>query len=157
MANLHDFHGALAADRWLSNADSRQAVFFRSRIRQFAPSVAAHGSRVGFVAMMIDHGFAFNGPEWSFLSSPQFGLYPRRAVYQRVTGWQSFEPWLEQITYFPEKVMEAARRELPPDWVEDDDDKLDALLEKLMRRRRDVADSLKASRQWRENPFPNWR
>lgn len=157
VANLHDFHGALAADRWLSNADARQAVFFRSRIRQHAPSVAAHGSRVGFVAMMIDHGFAFNGPEWSFLSSPQFGLYPRPAVYAQVTGWQSFQPWLEQIQYFPATVLEAARRELPPEWVGEDDEMLDALLERLMRRRRDVADSITACRQWRSNPFPNWR
>jgi hypothetical protein len=157
LANLHDFHGALVADRWLSNADARQAVFFRSKIRQFAPSVAAHGSRIGFVAMMIDHGYAFNGPEWNFLSAPAFGAYPRSAVYQRVTGWASFEPWLEQVKYFPDTVLAAARRELPPAWIGSDDDALDALLEKLLRRRRDVADSLDAFRAWRGNPFPNWR
>src|ERR1700733_7946290 len=50
--NLTEFHGALAFDKWISNADSRQAVFFRARLR-------AHGSRtdrsprLGFVAQMM--------------------------------------------------------------------------------------------------------
>ena len=39
--------------------------------------------RPGFVARMIDHGFAFNGPNWDFPDSPLQGLYPRRLVYDR--------------------------------------------------------------------------
>jgi hypothetical protein len=70
VTNLHDFLGTLVADRWLSNADARQAVFFRARVKQWAPSVAAHGSKVGFVAMMIDHGH--------FLSPRRMGCFIRR-------------------------------------------------------------------------------
>lgn len=154
--NLHDFRAAAVADRWLSNADARQAVFFRARIRQFAPSVAAHGARVGFVASMIDNGYALNGPEWSLLDSPGFGLFGQRDVYESVNGLDAFQPWLDQIRYFPESVLEAARREIPPSWLEGDEDQLEALLEKLLRRRTDVPDLLKRAKQAQPNPFPNW-
>ena len=156
VANLHDFRGALVADRWLGNADARQCVFFRARVRQWAPSVAAHGSRVDFVALMIDHGFAFNGPEWTFLQAPGFGQYPRPEVYANVNGLSAFEPWMEQVRYFPESVLEAALREIPPAWLGDDGDRLDAMLEQLLRRRTEVPRLVEACRQSQRNPFPQW-
>ena len=155
--NLHDFRAALVADRWLGNADARQCVFFRARVRQFAPSVATHGAHVGFVASMIDHGYSFNGGDWSLIDSPGFGLFSQRDVYQGVQDLQAFEPWLQQVIYFPASVLEAARRELPPSWTEGDDEELDALLEKLMRRRARVPELIKQCRQARHDPFPHWR
>lgn len=159
VANLHDFRGALVADRWLGNADARQCVFFRARVRQWAPSVAAHGSRVDFVAMMIDHGFALNGPEWTFLQAPGFGQYPRpEVVYAEVEGLVSFQPWLEQVQYFPESVLVTARQEIPPAWLAGgDDDRLDAVLEALLRRRREVPRLIEACRSAQRDPFPRWR
>ena len=157
VANLHDFRGALVADRWLSNADARQCVFFRARVRQWAPSVAAHGSKLDFVALMIDHGFAFNGPEWTFLQAPGFGQYPRSEVYAEVEGLHSLQPWLEQVSYFPESVLAAARQEIPPAWLEGDEDRLDGLLETLLRRRRDVGRLVEACMEGQRNPFPRWK
>jgi len=156
IANLHDFRAALVADRWLGNADARQAVFFRAKLREWAPSVAAHGSRVDFLAMMIDHGYAFNGPEWTFLDAAAFGLYPRFSVYDTVTSLESFEPWLQQVLYFPESVIEAARREIPPAWLTGDEDALDALLERLMRRRKDVPRLVETARAAHSKPMRNW-
>jgi hypothetical protein len=63
----------------VSNADSRQAVFFRARLRDWR-GPAEHHRKMGFVALMIDHGFAFNGPHWEFVESAPMGLYIRRMV-----------------------------------------------------------------------------
>src|SRR6185369_10513181 len=53
--NLADFLAILVFDKWVSNADGRQSVFFRARLEDWA-GVAG---KLGFVALMIDHGFAF--------------------------------------------------------------------------------------------------
>ncbi|MBY0375806.1 MAG: hypothetical protein K2Q23_17550 [Bryobacteraceae bacterium] len=156
VSNLHDFRGALVADRWISNADARQAVFFRARVKQWAPSVAAHGAKLGFIAMMIDHGFAFAGPEWTLYDAPVFGLYGNPKVYAMVRGLESFEPWLAQVKYFPLAVLEMAMREIPPLWLENDGEALERLIEKLVRRQRQVPDLLAKCKEGRVNPFPLW-
>lgn len=158
VTNRHDFLGTVVLDRWLSNADARQAVFFRARVKQWAPSVAAHGSKVGFVAMMIDHGFVFNGPEWTFLDSPAHGLFHSPSVYADVTGMESFQPWLDQARYFPEAVIERVRREIPPAWLEGDEDQLDRLLERVLIRRKHVAEAVEACKTARGGTmFPKWK
>ena len=56
------FSGMVAFDMWVSNADGRQAIFFRERVKnQTANSGKGtkRGSSLVYVAKMIDHGFAF--------------------------------------------------------------------------------------------------
>ena len=65
--------------------------------------------RPGFVARMIDHGFAFNGPHWELTDSPLQGLYARRLVYESVRSLDDFQPWLEQVVHFPEEVIDRRR------------------------------------------------
>ena len=156
VANLHDFRAALVADRWMGNADSRQCIFFRAKVRKWAPSVAAHGSKIDFVAAMIDHGYVFNGPDWSFIDAPS-SFYARPSVYDKVTGLDAFQPWLDQVMYFPEQVLEAARREVPPQWLDEgEDDLLDSLLERLLRRRKRVPELLEKCREAHPVRFSNW-
>src|SRR5579864_8549227 len=38
--NTEDFLGVLVFDKWVSNADGRQAVFFRARVREWVPQAA---------------------------------------------------------------------------------------------------------------------
>lgn len=156
VANLPDFLGALVVDRWLANVDARQAVFFRAKVKQWAPSVASHGSKVGFVAMMIDHGYTFGGPRWEFSDAAGYGLYHRPAVYASVTGLASFEPWLDQVQHFPDSVLETARSSLPPQWIEGEEDELDRLLNALVKRRKKVPDLLDLCRTGHTQPFPRW-
>ena len=92
-ANLRDFLGVLVFDQWMGNADSRQAIFFRASIRDWKPGERSRRSE--FVALMIDHGFIMNGPHWEFNDSPIQGLYHRPVVYEAVTGWNDFQPWLD--------------------------------------------------------------
>ena len=156
VANLEDFRAILVFDKWVANADGRQCVFHRARVRR-ADGRSAEEAEPAFVARMIDHGFAFNGPHWDFPESPVQGLYARRLVYESVTSLDDFQPWLEQVVNFPEEVVDQAWKRIPPDWVEGEEDELDRLLERLFERRKRVVDLLGACREGRTDPFPNWK
>lgn len=155
--NRADFLGMLVFDKWVGNADSRQAVFFRARARNWTPLKGEAPARVGFFAQMIDHGFAFNGPHWSFQDSPLQGLYFRTSVYDEVRSLDSFEPWLEMVANFPCSVIDAAWKEIPREWLEDDEEPLERLLEALLKRRNQVPKLIGEVRAGRANAFRNWR
>ena len=124
VVNLADFLGVLVFDKWAANADSRQSVFYRPRFKQAVPGGTEYLTRAGFVANMMDHGYAFNGPHWTFTDSPLQGLYFRPVVYQRVRSYDDFQPWLDRVTHFPEEVVDAALKQLPPSWIEGDEESL---------------------------------
>jgi hypothetical protein len=256
VVNASEFLGVLAFDKWMSNADARQSIFFRARIRQWQPpegesesgaeadrgapgtdvianapragfgaqapragfgaqapragfgaqaprehfgaqaprehfgaqaprehfgaqaprerlaaqaprerlaaqapreGLGAQAPRAGFVAQMMDHGYVFDGPHWKFPDSPLQGLYFRPSVYQKVRGFDDFQPWLDRVVHFPEEVVDAAQKQIPPEWVAEDGEALDAMLEKLMSRRRRVPDLIRDSRHGRVSPFPDWK
>jgi len=151
VVNLEDFRAILVFDKWTGNADGRQCVFYRAMVRN-----EDGGGSPGFVARMIDHGFAFNGPHWDFPESPLQGLYARRLVYDAVRSLDDFQPWLNQIVNFPEEVMDQAWKRIPADWVEGEEDALQQLLEKLFQRRKLLPELIASCRLARANPFPNW-
>jgi len=151
VVNLEDFRAILVFDKWVGNADGRQSVFFRAIVRN-----EAGGGRPGFVARMIDHGFAFNGPHWDFTESALQGLYARRMVYEDVRGLEDFQPWLDQVRNFPAEVIDQAWKRVPGDWVAGEEDALERLLGRLYERRARIAELISACRQARTNPFPNW-
>jgi len=154
VANLEDFRAILVFDKWVGNADGRQSIFYRALVRQAEP--AAEAARPGFVARMIDHGFAFNGPHWDFPDGPLQGLYARRLVYDSVRSLDDFEPWLGQVIHFPEEVIDRAWKAIPADWIDGEEEALAQLLERLFDRRRRLPELIAACRTARNNPFPNW-
>ena len=151
--NLGDFRGALAFDKWMGNADSRQAIFFRARVLDLASTT----QRLGFVAQMVDNGYVFEGPHWRFGESAIQGLYFRPLVYRTVRGLAEFEPWLGRIRNFPEEVVDQAVKLIPPAWLEGDEDQLERLLERLLRRRERVPNLIEQCCSGLSNPFPDWR
>jgi hypothetical protein len=151
VVNLEDFRAILVFDKWTGNADGRQSVFYRAMVRR-GPGEA----RPGFVASMIDHGYAFDGPNWDFTESPLQGLYPRRIVYDSVRSLDDFQPWLDLVLHFPEEVVDRAWKSVPPEWIEGEEDALDVLLSRLYERRVRVPDLIRACRDSRVAPFPNW-
>jgi len=155
--NRADFLGALVFDKWVGNADSRQAVFFRARAKTWTPLKGEMPARVGFFAQMIDHGFAFNGPHWEFQDSPIQGLYFRTTVYDEVRSLDSFQPWLDMVQSFPVEVVDSAWKEIPRDWLGDDEAALEALLEKLLKRGPRVAALIQEVQRKRASAFANWR
>ncbi len=158
LSNTDCFLGMLAFDKWVSNADGRQAIFFRDRAaawRCAGEPPPAQAER-GFVAVMIDHGFAFTAQRWAFRDLPQIGIYPRPWLYERVTGYNSFEPWLGWIRDFSLDVLDDAYKCIPPEWYDGDMPALENLLEQLYARRTMVPELLRASKQAPRDPFPNW-
>jgi hypothetical protein len=155
--NRSEFLGILAFDKWAGNADSRQAVFFRARAKSWTPLKGETPARVGFFAQMIDHGFAFNGPNWRFSDSPLQGLYFRTSVYTEVRSLDSFQPWLDMVSNFPIEVIDSAWKEIPSEWLRDDEAELEGLLEALLKRRALVPRLLEEIRRERPSAFPNWR
>jgi len=151
--NRQDFLAALVFDKWAGNADGRQSIFFRAQLQQWAPQLKPKPRKMGFVALMIDHGFIFNGPHWNFIESAVQGVYPRRSVYDPFVGLESFEPWLTRVREFPEEVVDAAWRRIPPAWLEGEEDELERVLKMLLDRRRRVPDLLDQCAAL----FPNWR
>jgi hypothetical protein len=157
VANLDHFLGALVLDKWMSNADARQAIYFRARLAQWAP-VSVHPPRgIGFLAHMIDQGFVFDGPHWELRDYPLQGLAPRPAVYETVKSWDDFQPWLDQVIHFPEDVVDQARKQVPPQWLDGDASALDSLLDALLARRRRVPDLISDCRRARAGIFPHWQ
>jgi len=54
-------------------------------------------------------------------------------------------------------VMDDARKRIPLQWLDDDSDALDGLLEKLLERRHHVPGFIEAARRAKSNLFPNWQ
>ena len=156
IVNRHEFLGVLAFDKWIGNADARQAIFFQARLQQWSPSRDDPPRRLGFVAHMMDHGYVFDGPHWKFADSPLQGLYFRTSVYEGVTSFDDFQPWLDRLVHFPEEVVDEARKQIPPAWLGEDEALVDALLVKLMSRRKRIPDLIRESQRGRINPFPAW-
>ncbi len=152
VVNLDEFCGVLVFDKWAGNADGRQSIFYRASVR-----LGRGEARPGFVARMIDHGFAFNGPHWDFPESPLQGLYARRIVYERVRSLDAFQPWLDQLRHLPEEVFDRAWKRVPSDWIAGEEDALEQLLERLYERRQRIPELIEACRATRVNPFPNWK
>jgi hypothetical protein len=157
VANRDEFLGVLAFDKWIGNADARQSIFFRARLQPWPSPIRIQGQRVGFVASMMDHGYTFDGPHWTFSDSPLQGLYFRPSVYRSAKSFDDFQPWLDRITHLPEDVIDRAQKQIPPEWLDGDEPAFEVLLSRLMTRRKRVADLIEDSRRGRINPFPEWK
>jgi hypothetical protein len=155
--NRNEFLGVLVFDKWTGNADARQSIFLRARLREYVPTFQGHVLRMGFLALMVDHGYIFNGPHWSYIDSPLTGLYYRPVVYSGARSLDDFQPWLDRVIHFPEEVVDDALARLPSEWLNGDRESLYSLLEKLMARRRRVPGLLEDCRRATTSPFPNWR
>jgi len=143
--NLDAFAGILAFDKWVCNSDSRQAVFYRlARERKYT-------------AVFIDHGHCFNHGEWDFPDSPLRGVYAWNAAYAGVAGWKSFQPWLERIEQFDERIGYACAEEVPPEWYGGDTDIIERLMARLISRRPRVKELLSEFRDSSRVPFPEWK
>jgi len=144
LKNLGEFAGILALDKWTGNANGRQAVFVRkSRERRYK-------------AVFIDFGYCFHAGDWKFEDSPLRGVYYRNDVYREVVGWESFEPWLSRMETMPaEKVWDAAN-EVPPEWYGGDLSEMEALVEKLLKRRSRIRELIEAFGRSDRKPFPKW-
>ena len=144
LKNLDEFAGILALDKWTGNANGRQAVFTRrQRERRYK-------------AVFIDFGYCFHAGEWRFEDAPLRGVYFRNDVYREVRGWENFEPWLTRIETMPEEAVWAVANSVPPEWYGGDQAEMEALVEKLLKRRSRIRELIEAFWKSDRKPFPKW-
>src|SRR5215813_2775966 len=142
--NIADFAGMLVVDKWLGNANGRQAVFWKkARERKYNAS-------------FIDQGYCFNAGEWDFPDSAMRGVYARNCVYESVRGWSSFSPWLERVESFDPEAVEEIAGEIPPEWIHGDWQALGNLVKAIVDRRGRVRELIAAFRDSSRKPFPAW-
>ncbi len=144
VSNLADFAGMLAFDKWTTNTNGRQSIFYREE------------GRNNYRAEFIDFGFCFNAASWNFPDAPLRGIYPRQRVYQSVTSLDSFEPWLGRIERFPVAEMGELAEKIPPDWYGGEYEAMEQLIDHMGRRRSRVRELIAEARQTYRQPFPNW-
>lgn len=156
IVNQDQFLGVLVFDKWACNSDTRQAIFFRRRLRDIPGLGAEYGTRKGFAALMVDHGYIFDGPNWAFPDSPLQGVYFRNVVYKGVRSLTPFEPWISRLSSMPEAVIDQALATVPREWLDGDEDELEAMIERLWRRRNHLQDLVLATIRARANHFPDW-
>jgi len=142
--NFDEFAGILALDKWAGNCDSRQAIFTRR-----------HRERT-YRANFIDHGFCFAAGDWDFPDAPLRGIYDRNRVYAKVTGWESFEPWLHCIEEMQPNILWTIAETVPPEWYGGNLSDLERLVEKMLMRRSRVRDLIVSFRDSDREPFPHW-
>ncbi len=145
IVNLDDFARILVLDKWTCNSDGRQAIFKRQTQR----------SRT-YSAVFIDQGFCFNAGEWNFPDAPLRGVYARMCVYERVAGWDAFEPALTRAEQTGLGDLWRYATQVPEEWYERDVDGMNRLVETLYRRRLRIRDLISEFRHSNRNPFPNW-
>ncbi len=143
--NRESFAGMLVLDKWLGNANGRQAVFWKK-----------NGDRK-YRVTFIDQGYCFNAGEWTFPDLALHGVYYRNFVYQHVRGWESFDPWLSRIENLNPKIIREIAGDIPPEWCGHDWDALKAMVEVIIERRRGrLRELIAAFRDSSRNPFPAW-
>lgn len=140
VANLGDFIGALVADTWLSNADRRQAVFYRRA--------------KCWTLQTIDFGQILGGCNWQFTDALFKPLYIDRTVYQFMTSDGDFEPWVERVENFPERIVRSIFTLIPEEWTLGERSILEGALETLLARRSSVRGMIERLRQAPGSPFP---
>jgi hypothetical protein len=131
VTNRNDFLGALVFDKWFSNSDARQAIFYRENSAFVGRSLA----KQPWLAEIIDHESAFHGQEWTFRNSPPQGLHPRLAIYGTNPTMPDFKPWLDRIEGLDAEFFQALFQAVPEQWIAGDEGQLLKLLRKLQDRR----------------------
>lgn len=142
--NVAAFAGMLVVDKWLGNANGRQAVFWKKTNER------------KYTATFIDQGYCFNAGEWNFPDSALRGVYARNFVYQDVRGWDSFEPWLSRVENMDPAVIHEIAGTVPPEWTGNDWGETERLAATIVERRSKVRELITAFRNSTRQPFPSW-
>jgi hypothetical protein len=142
--NLEEFAGMLILDKWTCNANGRQAVFHK-RPRQKR-----------YEAWFIDQGYCFHAGDWNLTDAPLRGVYARNLVYAQVTGWKSFEPWMSRLESLDPQVLWEIAEQVPPEWYGGAMSEMEALVERMLVRRKRVPELIESFRSSSRQPFPLW-
>jgi hypothetical protein len=127
VVNLVDIGSAFVVDRWLSQTDSRQAIFVRERKNTDGLELRLY---------LIDHGTSFAGSQWELPDSPLYGLYMDRSVYSALDMTAVCKQTLSRIDALTESDLYAAAQDAPSCWFSENDYTELAKLFAVLERRR---------------------
>lgn len=151
--NRDHFLGALVVDKWVSNADARQAIFYRAAVTSNGESRGTH-----WVAVMIDNGHAFQKNDWTFADSAIQGIYSRCSVYGEAISEKDVEPWLHAVSRIAtRRLMNELYEIVPTDWIAGEEHGLKRLLARLCERSKELPELLRPTIveiNHRLNPLP---
>ena len=77
-------------------------------------------------------------------------------MYARVTGWESFEPWLSRVEAMEGETLWSIAEAVPPEWYGGDTAVIEQLMEQMLRRRSRVRELIGEFRDSNREPFPMW-
>lgn len=123
--------GAFVFDTWTYNRGARQIIFSRT----------ADDKRSGYSPWLIDHDLCFNGPKWTFPTTP-VPCNLRRRVANNSCGAHSFEPFLSRIEELEPSQVEQCVRGIPEVWYGKNSQEILDLAERLYERRRRVREDI---------------
>lgn len=155
VSNLAHFIGVLVCDKWLSNTDARQAMFFRE------PSDSGdqrnEKGNTSFTAVMIDNGQILNGSHWKFVDSHRLCSYISPEVYSGVRGWSDFDPWFARINEFRDGDLERVSLSVPDEWIAGQTAELQRIVQQLEYRIGQLPRLIEdMHRCCKPTPFINW-
>lgn len=142
--NASIFGGMLAFDKWLSNTDTRQAVFVREK-----------GS-MRYHPHFIDQSQCFAGSKWELNFDPTHGLFHKGQVYRAIKDWEVFEPFIEAFMSVSATAVWTIAQDIPPEWYDGRRGDLDALVEALLRRRSSIFTLVEKQLKATPELFPQW-
>jgi hypothetical protein len=158
VVNAYDFVATAVLDLWISNCDTRQAIFVRQQAKHSALLKAIHPLKKVWSAIMIDQGNAFGGSNWHL--GGQYSMPNRwlRGMYSCVRNWDDLEDAVGRIQQISDAQIDHAMGSVPDEWSSfgAHSDEFYRLRDQLQQRRfrlRELLDHLLRS-QW--NPFHNW-
>jgi hypothetical protein len=83
-------------------------------------------------------------------------VFSSNLVYERVVGWESFEPWLGRVEGMDPQTIWSAGESIPPEWYGGDTAELERLVEALLARRARLRELIDGFRKSHRIPFPHW-
>lgn len=128
VVNLPDLLMSFAFDKWVNQADARQAIFIRERSAE--PGVK-------FRTYLIDHGLSFGGSRWEISDTAALnGLFPDRFIYSDPALESECHAMVDRIQNLPETSLFSIMEEIPSEWLETTDrEDMSRLLQLLSERR----------------------
>jgi hypothetical protein len=134
------FVGAYVADQWMSNADKRQAIFYRNASRRWRVE-------------LVDHGQTFGGAAWRFTDSFAWGTFIDPMVYGEVPSFDALHEWIDRVRLLPDHVVESSDRLVPIEWIQQDSVALQQLLGQLIKRQRGLSRIIERAVSHEKSPF----
>ena len=142
--NGNVFAGMFAFDKWCASGEGRRAVFAR------------HSVDSSYRTTFVNLRGTFSGSKWSYADSSCSPAFSCKEVYQGVSGWASFEPFLTRlIETQPDQIWNFAT-EIPEAWYNGETSALEELVDQLVFRRTKISELVVTARRSDPSLFPGW-